>query len=110
MSYANLTFNDRNFIKRWLQRHRLKSALALVPKFQKIDLIVDYGAGNGELCKLVASQYPNARIICYEPTPGLMDEAKVNLDSIKQVGFCTDMKWTPNLRQQFKWDTVQRNG
>ena len=21
-----------------------------------------------------------------------------------------NLKWTPNLRQQFKWDTVQRNG
>ena len=21
-----------------------------------------------------------------------------------------NVKWTPNLRQQFKWDTVQRNG
>ena len=21
-----------------------------------------------------------------------------------------ELKWTPNLRQVFKWDTVQRNG
>ena len=26
------------------------------------------------------------------------------------MGYAGRVKWTPNLRQQFKWDTVQRNG
>ena len=32
-------------------------------------------------------------------------EVLINLPSVKDL-----LKWTPNLRQVFKWDTVQRNG
>ena len=41
--------------------------------------ICDFGAGNGELCKLLDSNYKNANIVCYEPAPRLYSEAQENL-------------------------------
>jgi len=85
--YANITFNDRNGIKRWLQRKRLTESLRLVgPTFQP-NCIVDYGAGNGELIKTLATLYPAAKIICFEPTTNLMEEAKKNLNGIPNIIF-----------------------
>ncbi len=35
-------------------------------------------------------------------------------DALPDSGYVREsqlvLKWTPNLRQQFKWDTVERNG
>lgn len=54
--------------------------------------ILDFGAGNGELCKLIALQFPKAKIVCYEPTPSLMAEAKENLADLPQISFCSDLE------------------
>jgi SAM-dependent methyltransferase len=53
--------------------------------------VLDFGAGNGELCKLIALRFPKAKIVCYEPTPHLMEEARENLTDSPQVQFCTDV-------------------
>ena len=86
MSYADITFKDPNYIKRWLQYNRLSSAVRLSTNYlnnkDKLS-ICDFGAGNGELCKLVTKKYINALITCYEPTPELYDEAKLNLLNYK---------------------------
>ena len=86
MSYAEITFRDRNPIKRWLQRQRLVSALALYGS-RHPQVICDYGAGSGELCKLLAVRYPDAKIICYEPTSELLREATQNLAAVPNVDF-----------------------
>ncbi len=92
MSYAEITFKDRNPVKRWLQLRRLASAIELTAKMEIPSVICDFGAGNGELCKRLAKQYPDATIICYEPTPGLLGEARSNLASLPHVQFCSDIE------------------
>lgn len=91
MSYSEITFNDRNPIKRWLQRRRLDTAVRLHRSGLNGCSILDFGAGNGELCKLLAKTKPHARIVCYEPTPSLLAEAQVNLASMPAVEFCSDV-------------------
>ena len=88
MSYAEITFKDKNPIKRWLQNYRLISAIKLYCPQQSPETICDFGAGNGELCKLLAVHHPNAKLTCYEPTPRLLSEAEVNLRDIANIEFC----------------------
>lgn len=93
MTYANLTFKDPNPFKRWLQRQRLSSAVRLCTDttFRSM-LICDFGAGNGELCKVLSTLYLNSNFICYEPTPTYLSEAQQNLNSLScQVDFCQDI-------------------
>ena len=91
MSYSDITFKDKNPIKRWLQQRRFVVATRIVDEISNPQCVLDFGAGNGELCKLIALQFPKAKIICYEPTPYLMAEAKDNLNNLAQVYFCTDV-------------------
>ncbi|MGW8256516.1 MAG: methyltransferase [Thermoguttaceae bacterium] len=93
MSYGEITFRDRNPVKRWLQQQRLVSAIKLCGCLpQEPRAICDFGAGNGELCKLLVEYYENAKLICYEPTPNLLSEAKQNLAGIDEVEFCDDIR------------------
>jgi SAM-dependent methyltransferase len=92
VSYANLTFADRNPVKRWLQRQRLVTAAALAGRRLKAaQAVCDFGAGNGELCKLLSERYQSAKLICYEPAPDLLAEARENLKSVSRVEFCRDV-------------------
>ena len=90
-TYSNLTFNDKNPIKRWLQSSRLTDALKLTNGMPLPSRIIDYGAGNGELCKHLLTMFPNSEIICYEPTPYLMGEAKENLAGFEKIIFASDV-------------------
>ena len=97
LSYTEGVFNDKNSIKRWLQRQRLISAMRLAPDAdQNINTIVDFGAGNGELCKLLISKYPHAKIICYEPAPSLFAEAQQQLAGLPNIEFCSEVKSIPS--------------
>ena len=40
--------------------------------------------------------------------PTLKPDLSLAMDAGRFIREC--LKWTPNLRQVFKWDTVQRNG
>ena len=91
MSYSDITFKDKNPIKRWLQNQRLLSAINLAHvSCNNPQAICDFGAGNGELCKLLSKIYPSSNIICYEPTISLLNEARENLKNISNVIFCQD--------------------
>lgn len=79
MSYASITFQDKNPVKRWLQASRLKSAVGICGISRDATSVCDYGAGNGELCKLLAEAFPQARLVCFEPSPHLLSEARENL-------------------------------
>ncbi|MCX2979880.1 class I SAM-dependent methyltransferase [Halieaceae bacterium IMCC14734] len=93
MSYADLTFRDKNPIKRWLQEQRLVSAVQLCGQSRSTpDTICDFGSGNGELCKLLAGHYQNTKLICYEPMPSLLSEARENLATLASVEFCDDIR------------------
>lgn len=65
--YAGLTRDDPNPLKRWLQRRRLDDALAMAPADCSPRVVVDYGAGDGELARRLAARFPAARVIAFEP-------------------------------------------
>ena len=92
MSYSDITFKDKSPIKRWLQSRRLVVAARIVDAGFDPQCVLDFGAGNGRLCKLIAAQFPRAKIVCYEPTPSLMAEARENLGGLPQVRFCSDLE------------------
>jgi SAM-dependent methyltransferase len=92
MSYWENTFNDRNPMKRWLQRKRLVSALELAERFSPNPRsICDFAAGDGELCKSIVDWYPDAKVICYEPAPTYLVEARKNLRSLPTIAFSSDV-------------------
>lgn len=95
MSYSEITFSDRNPVKRWLQRRRLVVALQLAQQAQPPRTIIDIGAGNGELCKMLKREYRDARIICHEPSPLLLAEARENLRHLPGIDFCADIAEIP---------------
>ncbi len=92
MSYADITFFDKNPIKRFLQQRRLTDAIRLASRFRDINIVLDFGSGNGELSKRLATIFPQAQIICYEPCLDLMVEAKKNAAGFKQIRFVTDIE------------------
>ncbi len=75
MSYAEITRNDRNAIKRFLHRRRLNDAVALATRQDSPRTIVDFGAGDGELSRRLAAALPQATIFCYEPAENLREQA-----------------------------------
>lgn len=90
-SYADITFRDRNPIKRWLQRERLAFAVGLLDARSGLQSICDFGAGNGELCKLLGPHFPSARLVCYEPAPVLLAEARTNLCNAPNIEFWSQL-------------------
>ena len=85
-TYAQMTWDDPNALKRWVQRRRLKDALAQVTAKFPVDNIVDYGAGDGALAALAHQRWPNARITCFEPAPHLAAEAEARLRDLPNIG------------------------
>jgi SAM-dependent methyltransferase len=85
MEYADLTRRDKNPLKRLVQRRRLADAISLIPLEIHPHTIVDFGAGDGELCRQLAERYRDATIVCYEPAPRLREEASRILGSIPNV-------------------------
>lgn len=81
-TYAQMTLEDPNPLKRWVQRRRLADALACVTAKFPVDNLVDYGAGDGALALLAARRWPNAGITCFEPAPHLAAEAERRLTGI----------------------------
>ena len=53
-------------------------------------MIVDFGAGNGELCKHLSGRFPKAKILCYEPHPELREQARQNLEGADNITFISD--------------------
>lgn len=96
MAYSDITFKDKNPIKAWLQSRRLVVAAQMGNSHTPPTSIVDFGAGNGELCKLLAQRFPQAKLICYEPTPNLLEEARANLADLPQVVFCDAIEQVPS--------------
>src|SRR5262245_47898349 len=84
-SYADLTRDDPSRIKSFLQRRRLRDALGLVSGCHQARTIVDYGAADGEFCKLLTAQFRESTIWCYEPAEGLRSEAVRNLAGLDHI-------------------------
>ncbi|MGK0440942.1 MAG: hypothetical protein ACJA0N_000737 [Pseudohongiellaceae bacterium] len=56
MNYSNITLNDPNPIKRYLQRSRFTDAVSLLPNSIKTSSTLDFGGGDGELCLQLANK------------------------------------------------------
>lgn len=98
--YADITINDRNPVKRYLQRTRLRHSLKI---FDEIEIsqplhILDFGSGNGELCKYLSDIFSKSKIYAYEPAPELRAEAQENLKNIKNA---TVIDTVENISEQF---------
>jgi SAM-dependent methyltransferase len=82
-SYAQLTREDPNPFKRWLQARRIDEALSLVPPDAL--RVVDYGAGDAEVAARLVRLRPEVEIVCFDPTPELLDEARVRTAGLNRV-------------------------
>ena len=91
LSYSDLTFSDPNPIKRYLQRSRLTHAMKMARRVPAPRTVLDFGAGNGELCKYLRPAFPHARILCYEPAPHLLEQARENLRSTEGIDLVGDL-------------------
>lgn len=95
-SYEEFTFKDKNPIKRWLQMQRLVTAIKICDGLQnQPEQICDFGAGNGELCKLISEKYQHSKIVCYEPESRRLAEAKQNLSAVDRVEFLQNIDTIP---------------
>lgn len=83
MSYAALTREDPSAAKRWLQARRMDKALSLVPR--DASRVVDYGAGDADAAARLAERRPGVEVIAFEPTPELLEEARVRTAGVSGV-------------------------
>ena len=79
MNYADITLNDPNFIKRYLQRSRFNSALKLYPTIDLPIKVLDFGGGDGELCLRLNSIDGRSNYTCYEPSQNMYQQAQQKL-------------------------------
>lgn len=88
-TYAELTREDANPLKRMLQRRRLADALKAA-RGPAPGVVVDYGGGDGALCRMAAAAWPAARLICFEPWERFAAEARSGLADLPQVTVVTN--------------------
>src|SRR5215210_7003597 len=94
LRYSDITFDDPNWIKRYVQRRRLADALSVLdhPDKRFAGRLLDYGGGNGELTKLIAKRFPKAQVVCYEPSLEMLAEAQENLVGLENVVLVSSLK------------------
>jgi SAM-dependent methyltransferase len=94
LRYSDITIGDKNPAKRYLQRRRLRDALSVLDGLDDgfSGSFLDFGGGSGELSKQLARRFPNARVFCYEPMPGIFEEARQNLSGIQNATLVSDRK------------------
>ncbi|HFE64828.1 MAG TPA: class I SAM-dependent methyltransferase [Caldithrix sp.] len=93
INYSDITFNDRNPVKRLLQHDRISHSLL---DLQSVPInfqgqFLDYGAGNGELAKRLAVKFPESEIYCYEPSAVLREQAGMHLTGEKIIRIVPDI-------------------
>jgi len=95
--YANVTVHDSNIFKRNLQKIRYSHALLALKKFPPsfCGTILDYGGGNGELCKYISRKFPDAKLTMYEPASDLREEAAGNLENYPSVSITDSINNIP---------------
>src|ERR687893_490253 len=82
--YSGITVQDKNPVKSYLQRRRLRDALSVLDE-DFAGKVLDFGAGSGELSRILAARFPRAEVFCYEPAPDLLEEARRNLSGLDNV-------------------------
>ena len=90
--YSDITIGDKNPAKRFLQRRRLRDAISVLDGLDDhfSGSFLDFGGGSGELSRLLARRFPNAGVYCYEPMPGIFEEARRNLSDQENVTLVSD--------------------
>lgn len=92
--YSEITLGDKNPVKRFVQRRRLRDALSVLDGLDDrfSGNFLDFGGGSGELSRMLARRFPRARVFCYEPMPGIFEEARQNLSDLENVTLVSDRK------------------
>lgn len=85
MNYSKITIDNKNFIKKFSHHQRFIVCRDIVKKYQ-FNRLLDYGAGNGQLVKLLSKNY-NFFFHLYEPDKKQIIELKKNLKGIKKKIF-----------------------
>ncbi len=87
INYADITFNDRNPIKRKLQRIRLWHSLSILKNVPRnfTSTLLDFGSGDATLCTQIATLWPKFQIFSYEPTPELREQALLNIHNFNNI-------------------------
>jgi SAM-dependent methyltransferase len=88
-SYAALTREDPNLLKRAVQGRRLADALRIARDLRPC-LVIDFGGGDGALCLSAARLWPEAQLVCFEPAPQLAIEARGLLAGTARAQVVTD--------------------
>ncbi len=85
--YSDITVNDRNPVKRKLQRIRLQHSLKVLrhvaPDFS--ECILDFGAGDATLARFIRASHPHPPIFCFEPASELRQQAVENTADLENV-------------------------
>jgi SAM-dependent methyltransferase len=92
VKYADLTINDPNPVKRWVQRRRFADAVGVLrgrPDAGPIR-VLDFGAGDGELVRRIADG-ERLEAWVYEPVPELLAQAREKLAGLPGVSFASDV-------------------
>ena len=77
-SYADITTEDPNALKRWLQNRRLDDALwcattRLGSAFA--GHVLDFGGGDGALCQRFLTRFPAASAVTFDPSSTMLQQA-----------------------------------
>lgn len=92
MAYADITIDDPNPVKRWIQRRRFRDALNVLRQADPRDspALLDFGGGDGELLRQALQMFPGLRACFYEPTPSLFGEAQAKLAPWPDIQMASD--------------------
>jgi SAM-dependent methyltransferase len=77
-SYADITTEDPNAVKRWLQNRRLDDALWRVEVRSGSGFagrMLDFGGGDGALCRRFLTRFPAATAISFDPSATMLEQA-----------------------------------
>jgi SAM-dependent methyltransferase len=101
--YSGITVHDRNPVKSYLQRRRLRDALSLLDDLDErfAGRFLDFGGGSGELTRIIAGRFPRAKVFCYEPSPDLLEEARQNLSGFENVVFVSSLEKVEGMRFRY---------
>ncbi|HZJ95839.1 MAG TPA: class I SAM-dependent methyltransferase [Thiopseudomonas sp.] len=92
MNYSEITINDPNPIKRFLQKSRFNKALRLYPSKHRSQKVLDFGGGDGELCLRLAGLDASSEYICYEPSIAMYQQAQSKISNREQISLIDSVK------------------
>lgn len=91
MKYSDITVNDPNVAKRYLQRSRFRTAVALYPEHHRPMQVLDFGGGDAELCLQLAAEDRESSFICYEPAQSMRAQAAARIRSADRIRLIDDI-------------------